>query len=93
MRERDRERVTERVREMKTKGRTERDREREKHTEREKVTAQEECHREEKKLRLVDGRGEREIDRKREERGVEKMKLTPILRIPRVSFPCPGPAS
>ena len=78
---------------MKTKGRTERDGERERKTEREKVTAQEECHREEKRLRLVDGRGEREINRKREERGVEKMKLTPILRIPRVSFPCPGPAS
>ena len=78
---------------MKTKGRTERGGERERKTEREKVTAQEECHREEKRLRLVDGRGEREIDRKRGERGVEKMKLTPILRIPRVSFPCPGPAS
>ena len=76
---------------MKTKGRTERDGERERKTERQKVTAQEECHREEKRQRLVDGRGE--IDRKREERGVEKMKLTPILRIPRVSFPCPGPAS
>ena len=37
----------------------ERQRERGKERKREKVTAQEECHREEKRLRLVDGTGER----------------------------------